>query len=279
MQSAFSPARQPRKHYRHDLRTLTYVTLDAANGGIIRNLNRRGAAVQAVAPLRPDQRVRLRFELRVPRLRIETYGHVSWSNSSGQCGIRFEGMPTKTGRQIDEWIFSDLLANLERPSMSPSIFEALPSIREEDVSADARLNMPAQPHSSISLGTNVSEDRASRARHSHYEEVPADTEAEARKTEQWLYRPLSAEALAWLVDGLVVVAALLLFALIFLSIAHELPPWPATLGAASSAAALVAAAYWVIFVFLGGSTLSARVAKSARVFSDTEENGERVDFR
>jgi len=279
MQSAFSPARQPRKHYRHELRTLTYVTLDAANGGIIRNLNRRGAAVQAVAPLRQDQRVRLRFELRVPRLRIETYGHVSWSNSSGQCGIRFEAMPTKTGRQIDEWIFSDLLANLERPSMSAPIFEALPSIREEDVSADTRLTVSAQPHASIPFGTNVSEGRASWLRHTHYEEVPADTEPEVGKTEQWLYRPLSADALAWVVDGLVVVAALLLFALIFLSIAHELPPWPATLGAASSAAALVAAAYWVIFVFLGGSTLSARVAKSARAFSETEENGERVDFR
>jgi hypothetical protein len=271
MQSAFSPARQPRKYYRHDLRTLTYVTLDAANGGIIRNLNRRGAAVQAVAPLRQDQRVRVRFELRVPRLRIETYGHVSWSNSSGQCGIRFEGMPTKTGRQIDEWIFSDLLANLDRPSMSRSIFEALPSTREEDVSAP--------PHASIPFGTNVSEGGASWVRDTHYEDVPGDTEPEVRKTEQWLYPPISAGALAWLVEGLVVVAALLLFALIFLSIAHELPPWPAALGAGSSAAALVAAAYWVIFVFIGGSTLSARVAKSARAFSETEENAERVDFR
>ncbi len=279
MQSGTSPARQPRNHYRHELRTLTYVTLDAENGGIIRNLNRRGAAVQAVATLRQDQRVRLRFELRVPRLRIETYGHVSWSNSSGQCGIRFDGMPTKTGRQIDEWIFSDLLANLDRPSMSPSIFEAPPSIQEEDVKEDSRLNTSAPPRTSIPLGTNLSEGRATWVRQTHYENVSADNELEVRKTDQGLHRPLSTSAMAWVVDGLAVVAALLLFALIFLSIAHELPPWPEALGAASSAAVLVAAAYWVIFVFLGGSTLSARVAKSARALSEKEENGERIDFR
>src|SRR5208283_4401482 len=103
------PARQARSHYRHELRTLTYITLDEANGGIIRNLNRDGVAVQAVAPLREQQRVRLRFELRFPRLRVETYGQVSWASPSGQCGIRFVDLPARTGHQIDEWIFSTLL--------------------------------------------------------------------------------------------------------------------------------------------------------------------------
>jgi len=67
MQFATFPARQPRSHYRHALRTLTYVTLDEANGGIIRNLNHEGVAVQAVAAPRVQQRIRLRFELRFPR--------------------------------------------------------------------------------------------------------------------------------------------------------------------------------------------------------------------
>ena len=101
MQVVSFPARQARTHYRHELRTLTYVTLDAANGGIIRNLNSAGVAVQAVAPLRQQQRVLLRFELRFPRLRVEAYGHVSWASSSGQCGIRFVDLPAQTARQID----------------------------------------------------------------------------------------------------------------------------------------------------------------------------------
>src|ERR1017187_10977199 len=95
MQSVFFPARQARTHYRHELRTLTYVTLDEANGGIIRNMNHEGVAVQAVAALHQQQRVRLRFELRFPRLHVETYGQVSWASPSGQCGIRFVDLPAR----------------------------------------------------------------------------------------------------------------------------------------------------------------------------------------
>ena len=45
-------AQQARAKHRHDLRTLTYVILDEANGGVIRNLNHQGVAVQAVAAVR-----------------------------------------------------------------------------------------------------------------------------------------------------------------------------------------------------------------------------------
>src|ERR1700720_845384 len=102
MQAAPLPERQARTHYRHEQRTLTYVTLDDANGGIIRNLNHEGVAVQAVAALRPQQRVRLRFELRFPRLRVETRGEVVWSTSTGQCGVRFLDLPPRMVRQINE---------------------------------------------------------------------------------------------------------------------------------------------------------------------------------
>ncbi len=124
MQLVSFPAQQARTHYRHELRTLTYVTLDAANGGIVRNLNREGVAVQAVAPLRQEQRVRLRFELRFPRLRVETYGQVTWAGPSGQCGIRFVDLPLQTARQIDQWIFSNLLDGIEpEADRGRSIFE------------------------------------------------------------------------------------------------------------------------------------------------------------
>ena len=60
MEAAVSPARQARSKHRHDLRTLTYVTLDQANGGIVRNLSHEGIGVQAVAALCPTQQVRVR---------------------------------------------------------------------------------------------------------------------------------------------------------------------------------------------------------------------------
>ncbi len=119
MQAVSIPPRQARTHYRHELRSLTYVTLDETNGGIIRNLNHEGVAVQAVAPLHPQQRVRLHFDLRSPRVRVETSGQVCWVRSSGQCGIRFVGLSARTGHQINEWIFSNLLDAVARDAGHP----------------------------------------------------------------------------------------------------------------------------------------------------------------
>src|ERR1039458_2429134 len=125
MQSVSFPAREARTHYRHELRTLAYVTLDEANGGIIRNLSHEGVAVQAVGALRPQQFVRLRFELRFPRLRVETAGQVSWASASGRCGIRFVDLPVRTRHQINEWIFANLLDAIARDAAHPrSIFGA-----------------------------------------------------------------------------------------------------------------------------------------------------------
>jgi hypothetical protein len=265
MQAVSFPARQARTHYRHELRTLTYVTLDAANGGIVRNLSSEGVAVQAVAPLREQQRVRVRFELRFPRLRVETYGLVSWSSSSGQCGIRFLELPDRTRRQIDEWIFSNLLDAAEREAAHPrSIFGAsvVSIVREENgPQENDGLSVSAAARPAIRLGTDYGSGEVARLldRHSQKDADPAyGHDAEVR----WLSRPLSGRTLAWLVDGLVVAAAILLFLLIFLSITHELPDWPITLGVGSAAAVFVAGAYWGLFAVFGGVSLGAQMARA-----------------
>src|SRR5215469_17680240 len=104
-----APPRQARAQHRHEMRTLTYITLDQANGGIVRNLTSTGIGVQVVAAVRPKQQVRVRFELRYPRLQVETRAEVVWATFSGQCGIRFLDTPPALKRQIDQWIFGDLL--------------------------------------------------------------------------------------------------------------------------------------------------------------------------
>jgi hypothetical protein len=274
MQAVSIPARQARAHYRHELRTLTYVTLDEANGGIIRNLNGEGAAVQAVAPLRPQQRVRLRFELRFPRLRVEACGQVSWANSSGQCGIRFVDLPTRTSHQIDEWIFSNLLEAVARDAAHPrSIFGAsLVSIaREENVSEEEDgLTVSSPPRPPIPLEPGFARGEEPPLLHQRRGEDLIDAEFVPAAQLNWLSRPLSGRTLAWLVDSLVVTAGLLLFALIFLSIAHELPPWPLTLGTISAAAVVVAAAYWTLFAVFGGTSVGARLAQAASSLEEEE---------
>jgi hypothetical protein len=285
MQTATSPARQTRTHYRHELRTLTYVTVDEANGGIIRNLNHEGVAVQAVGPLRRHQRVRLRFELRFPRLRVETYGQVSWATPSGQCGIRFVDLPARTRRQINEWIFSNLLGAVARDEdHSHSMFgpSVVSIVREENVretNADEEnapeesdgLTLSASSRRVIRLEPSIARWDEAPVLHRHSEEDITDPVDHSYRQLNWLSQPLSGRTIAWLVDGLIVIAGVLLFALIFLSIAHELPPWPLTLGTGMAAAVFVAAVYWAVFAVFGGQSLGARLAQAA---SDLEEEKE-----
>src|SRR5258708_21965332 len=281
MQSATFPARQARTHYRHELRTLTYVTLDEANGGIVRNLSHEGVAVQAVALLRQQQRGRLRFELRFPRLRIDTSGQVSWASPSGQCGIRFVDFPALTRRKIDEWIFSNLLDAVARDVAHPrAIFggSVVSIAREENVPEEEDgLTLSAAPHPAIRLEPSFGEP--DNAAPNLREKAPPELVDGQNEELNWLSRPLSGRYLAWLVDGLVVTAALLLFALIFLSITHELPPWPLAVGGASAAAVLVAATYRTMFAVFGGLSLGDRLARAASSLEEEEENESGDRFR
>jgi hypothetical protein len=280
MQSASFTERQQRAHYRHELRTLTYVTLDEANGGIIRNLNREGVAVQAVGALCQRQRVRLRFELRFPRVRVETYGQVTWASSSGQCGIRFVDLPARTSLQIDQWIFSNLLDAIARDATHPrSIFGASvvsidreENVREENTHEENLrekndkeeydgLTLSAQPRPAIRLETNFA--KRNEPQSPHYSEVELEDvvmhpfyragEHDSSEHElydpstqpNWLSRPLSGRTLV--------------------------PQWPLALGAAMVAMVFVTAAYRTLFFMFGGTTLGARLAKTAYVLEDDDE--------
>jgi hypothetical protein len=284
MQSASFSERQSRKHYRHELRTLTYVTLDEANGGIIRNLNDEGVAVQAVGALRAEQRIRLRFDLRFPRLRVEAYGQVSWANPSGQCGIRFVDLPARTGYQINQWIFSNLLDIVGPAHSQPSLESSVAAIPEQDrlfVENDG-LTLSATPRPAIRLEpvliSRQEEDEA-RVLALRTEDYSDDGASEAFSELNWLSRPISGRTLAWLVDGLVVIAAFLLFGVIFLSIAQELPQWPVTLSAAVAAAAFVSVAYWSLFAVLGGPSLGERLARATANPERKDENEAADRFR
>jgi hypothetical protein len=276
MDAGISPARQTRTQYRHELHTLTYVTLDQANGGIVRNLSDEGIGVQAVAAPRPQQQLRLRFELRRPRVRIETLGEVMWSTSSGRCGIRFMDLPSGVIRQINEWVLGDLLegASVHLEKMGPVFIE--PELRPERqlrrddallsgaMQDDGLLISPA-PVKTIELRTGQDPVMVL------MDEATWNVEEQASAWD-WLSQPLFGRRLAWAVNTLVVVAALLLFMLVFLSVTQEAPPWPLFAGGCA-----VGAMYWAFFRIFGGSSLGARLARLAA--SDDENDEEERDAR
>jgi PilZ domain len=266
MDAGLSPVRQARAKHRHELRTLTYLTLDQANGGVIRNLSHEGIGVQAVTAPRLRQKVRVRFELRHPRLRVESDGEVTWSTMSGNCGIRFLNLPPRMARQIDEWIFGNLLegfsAHADRAGSMFSDVVSLPADAEDDglmVSATPMkvIGLPLRPDPFRPVTVNGAIGR------------------EASAQLDWLSQPLSARSLVWTINSLVVVAALLLFALIFLAITNESPERPLTMLGVSIA--VVGSLYWGFFQVFGGSSPGARLARL--VGCDLEEDEEATDSR
>ena len=272
MQAATSPARQTRSHYRHELRTLTYVTLDDGNAGVIRNLNHTGVAVQAVGRLHAEQIVRLRFELRFPRLRVEARGRVTWANLSGQCGIRFVDLPEHSRHEIDQWIFSNLLDSIARTSdRADSIFaSSLASFVPEE--EDGLILSPAH-RSAIRIEPEAA------AENEVAQERIQELLEEVAPPQKQRGGPMPARTLAWIVDGLVMVAGVLLFAVVFLSITHELPQWPLTLAGSAGATALIAGAYWGLFALCGGASVGVRVAQFGSAKEAKRKHDEADRFR
>jgi hypothetical protein len=257
MQVVPFPARQARAFHRHEVVSLTHVSLDG-HGGILRNLSSRGIGVQAISPLRPQQRVQLRFNLRSPRLKVDAEGQVMWSDSFNLCGIAFVDLPSRVSRQIDEWIFSNLIEIAHRRSESGSpIFASSGSsaLDEEDVSDDGLTLSPTARQ-------------------------PIRLEMKSTAQLNWLSRPLSPRTIAWAVDGLLVLAAMLLFILIFLSIAHELPSWEMTLGAGSAIGIFILLSYRGLFSAFGGGTFGNRLTRTAPASSpQKEKTDEDLRFR
>jgi PilZ domain len=246
--------RPARAKHRHELRTLTYVMLDQANGGVVRNLNHEGIGMQAVAAVRLRQQLRVRFELRDPRLRVEADGEVTWVAGSGECGIRFIDLSPRTTRQINEWIFGDLLAGAALHSEAAGPMFAASTVESADRMGDGLM---------VSTGSR------------EVIELPAvvrDTSVHL----DWLSQPLSGKSLIWTINTLAVFAALLLFALIFLTVAGEAPQWPLT--TACAAAVCVGGLYWGFFQLFGGLSPGARLARMVGA-DDENQDGDDARFR
>jgi hypothetical protein len=276
-----APARQARAQHRHELRTLTYVTLDQANGGIVRNLTSTGIGVQVVAALRPKQQLRVRFELRYPRLQIETRAEIVWATFSGQCGIRFLDMPASMQQQINQWIFGNLLEGISlHTERSDSIFA--PHTGNGSKPSPASVREVEEEDGLIVSATPVNVIELSMRREPPPPGVPLentvvaapDVSTEFSGQLDWLSEPLSGRALAWTVDGLIVFASVLLFTLVFLSVTREAPPWP--LAVVTAAAFVMAGMYWIFFHYVAGASLGVKLAQIAD--ADAAANGQEPRF-
>src|ERR1700730_8130255 len=269
MEAVAFAARKARMRYRHGLRTLTYVTPDQDNRGVVLNLSDQGVAIQAVAPPQPHQTVRLRFELRHPNVRVDGHGEVTWVTSSGRCGIRFVNLSPLARRQINQWIFGSLLDFIPQDAGGTGSILA-PLLVSDGVKEGDGLIVSALPRPVIQLGSKGDATCERKLEHLRIPTAerpvifhPESSRDASEESQDWFSQPLSGRAVALLVDSLVVIAGLLLFSLVFLATTRELPRWSVTIGSLAVAGVFVTTAYWTLLSLFGESSLGERVARLA----------------
>jgi hypothetical protein len=285
MEAVAVAARKARVSYRHGIYTLTYVTLDQANGGVVRNLSDKGVAIQAVFPPQPQQTVRLRFELRHPTVRVDTHGEVTWVTSSGQCGFRFVDLSPRARRQINQWIFGNLLDFIPQDAGVTGSLLAPSPVSDGLKERDGLIVSPL-PRPVIQLGSKADATFERKLEHVRMPTAerpvifdPESSREASEQSQDWFSRPLSGRTVALLVDSLVVIAGLLLFALVFLATARELPRWSVTIGSLGLAGVFVTTAYWTLLSLFGDSSLGERVARLATRDLDDPTEGAGPRFR
>jgi hypothetical protein len=204
--------------------------------------------MQAVTPLAPNQRVHLRFELPAPRVRIEVAGRIAWTDSWGEAGVQFLDLPHRSERLLKEWIFTQILyaAYLFSPHESvPVESNRVEGANELLFSASARPAIQLESYSTSSPA------------------LP-DTKAHPRSLRlPWFPIPISVGMFPKLVDCLVLLCAVLLFAVVSIAMTNVLPKWPVTLALAIADTAVFVGLYWLLFVFWIGTTPGQRLARLA----------------
>lgn len=93
---------------RQPIRSLAYLDIGSANGGIVLNLSEGGLALRAFDALGDDLPLLLRIQLPHSNKRIETKGQIAWRDGSKKsAGLRFVDLPDDALFRIRKWIFSE----------------------------------------------------------------------------------------------------------------------------------------------------------------------------
>ncbi len=225
-----SPHPGRRGQPRFPMHSLAYVRLENNNGGIIRDLTESGIALQAVSPLQQGDEVGLHFDLFSPRVRINTRARVRWADANGQAGVAFTDLSARLRNALRDWILIQMFT-AAAVSGRDSIF----------ATADAQLMLGAAARPAIALPVR---------------QAPADI--------QWGFLSLTTRSFSIVVDTVVLLSAVLLFAISSIAVMGAVPPLPITITLFAAAGAIFVAAYHLIFSdFLCGASPGKRLADAA----------------
>src|SRR5258708_3312197 len=237
-----------RAYPRQPLRSLAYVRLDEANGGIIRDLTESGMAVRAVGALRLDQEVGIRFDLLSPRVRVDARGRVVWANSNGEAGVQFVDLTTRARRALRDWLLNQMF--------SAAVLTGRDSMFAPD---ERELTFSSMPRSAILV-----------------EEAPGAIAEDPSPGIAWGGLTLSVRSFSIFVDSLVLLCAVLLFSISSIVVMGGTPAWPLAIALLFTASTIFVSVYQILFSdFLCGATPGKRLAMLATSPPQQDEQGQR----
>jgi PilZ domain-containing protein len=251
-------ARARRRAYRQKIRTLVQMSLDSSTGGVLRDLSEFGIAIQTVAALAPNQEVRLLFDLPAPRVRVEATGRVAWTDAWGQAGVQFVDLPAGSERLLKEWILGRILcaAYLFAPC-------ELLAVEGDHAEGASELLFSASPRPAIQLApAPPAPDQLEVARTRPRTRLDQDAHPRSVRL-AWCPIPMSVRTLSKLLDGLIQLCAVLLFAVMTMAMSNILPTWPIALALSAGANAIFMTLYRFLFVFWIRSTPGEHLARLA----------------
>jgi hypothetical protein len=245
-----------RSQYRLKIQNLAYASLDHADWGILRDLSETGVGIQTVTPLRPNQPVELGLDLPNPRARLETTARVAWTGALGQIGLEFVDLDQPRRRRLKDWLFTQVLAGAERNSQKYSPILGDP--KSDDEAAELRFSAGSRP--AILLPAS------SRA-------FPAPRHGSPALELACWPAPISPTTLSRVVDGLVIVAAVLFFCLVSVSATHIFPTWPVALTLVLAVSAVFVLVYRLLFHSCSNGTLGQCLAQLAMTELEDDQPG------
>jgi hypothetical protein len=135
-----------RKKHRNRPRSLVYVELESANGGMMRDLSEEGFALRTTMPLRAGGKTQFAFSL-AQGTRISGEGRIVWIKEDGRvAGIEFCGISRSAREQIRRWLDrADQPAGREPkvPAIAVPEPSTLETLREEGRRALPRVVLPS----------------------------------------------------------------------------------------------------------------------------------------
>jgi putative methionine-R-sulfoxide reductase with GAF domain len=119
------PMGERRRRIRHKLYSPVYARFNGSNAGMVLELSELldvsedGFSVQTSDSLKLNQVLSFSLDLPETKAFIHATGQVVWSDQAGRSGIRFEGLPEPSRRDLKEWLFVNLMLASSKSTARP----------------------------------------------------------------------------------------------------------------------------------------------------------------